>query len=458
MAVIITENTTLTNHVEVKLNYQYLIGICTIAALGGVLFGFDLAIISGTVASFTQVFQLNEWWQGFAVGCINIGAAIGALFSGKLAEAIGRKKVLLGCAILFAITGVSTGWANNFTVFLISRIASGAAVGAAALVCPIYLAEISPSTVRGRVVSFYQLAITFGLILAYLSNYLLLNVGDNNWRWMFSSQALPSLLFFVGLFFVPESPRWLIGKGKNQKADTILKTIGGELYANEEIKSIKASFSQVIKENFADIFNKNVVHIVWIGIFVAVFSQIDGQNSLLSYAPEIFKQVGFGQDTAFLQTVLIGVMFFVFTFVAISTIDKIGRKKLLLIGSVLLALICFAVSICFSINAPGYFMVIGVMLFIAVYASTLGPVTWVALSEIFPNKIRGNAMAVSTLALWIANFFTTWAFPIMQKNFGLPITFGIHGFICLAYFFYVTKYVPETKGKSLEEIEKQLMR
>ncbi|MGL4630162.1 MAG: sugar porter family MFS transporter [Leadbetterella sp.] len=456
MAVVAQVSGNSKNDSLVDINYKYVVLICAIAALGGVLFGFDLVIISGTVDAFTQVYELNEWWQGFAVGCINIGAAGGALLAGNLSESLGRKKVLIFCAVLFAITGVGTGWAGSFGFFIIFRMLSGAAVGAAALVCPMYLAEISPSTIRGRVVSFYQLAITFGLILAYVSNYALLDSGENNWRWMFSSQAIPSLLFFLGLFFVPESPRWLISKARSSEAIQILNKVGGEIYAQAELLQIQESFKVVVKERFSDLFSPKLIHIMWLGVFVAVFSQIDGQNSLLSYAPVIFENVGFGKETAFKQSVLIGLFFFFFTFVAISTIDKVGRKKLLIIGSLLLAIICFVVAICLYGNVSGYVMVIGVLAFVAVYAATLGPVTWVALSEIFPNRIRGNAMAVSTIALWIANFLTTWAFPIMKENMGLPATFGIHGLICLSYFFYVKRYIPETKGKTLEEIEKEL--
>lgn len=436
----------------------YIYPICIVVALGGVLFGFDLVIISGAVDFFTSHFKLDELNKGWAVGCINIGAAAGALLAGKLSDAIGRKKLLLICSFLFAVTGVATGWAPNFSLFITARLLSGVAVGVAALVCPMYIAEIAPASLRGRLVTLYQLAIVSGLLLAYLSNYLLLPTGINNWRWMFSSQTIPALLFFAGLFFVPESPRWLVKKKRNDEAATILHNIGGTTYASGEIGSIQKSFAHEVKEKIGDLFKKDVIHIVMIGVAVAFFSQADGQNSLFSYAPEIFKQAGMAQEDAFLQSVIIGVINFIFTFIAIVFIDRIGRKKLLLYGSALLCLDALALAWCFYTGAPGYYTLIFVLGFIAVYAATLGPVTWVILSEIFPNRIRSNSMALATLVLWIANFITTASFPILKSHFGLHITFAIHAGICLLYFIFIRLRIPETKGKSLEEIELQLTR
>ncbi len=439
-------------------NKGYVYLISAIAALGGVLFGFDLVIISGTVSFFKGHFRLDEFETGWAVGCINLGAAIGAIIGGKLSDAIGRKKLLILCAALFALTGAGTGWAGTFTIFVSFRMLSGVAVGVAALVCPMYVAEISPAAIRGRMVSFYQLSIVIGILLAYLSNYFLLNTGINNWRWMFTSQAVPSLLFFTGLFIVAESPRWLIGKGRNGEANGILTRIGGAGYAVSETASIAESFSKKGTEGVAQLFKTDVWHIVFIGIVIAVCSQAVGQNSLFSYAPELFKKAGMGQNTAFLQSIIIGLVNFIFTFVAIASIEKTGRKKLLQYGSFLLFVDALALAATFYWQLPGAWVLVFVLGFIAIYCATIGPVTWVALSEIFPNRIRGSALALATLALWIANFFTTFLFPIMNEHLGLPVTFLIHGSVCLLYFFFVRKRVPETKGKSLEEIEALLIR
>lgn len=443
---------------SLELNRGYLIPVSIVAALGGVLFGFDLVIISGAVPFFKTHFGLDEVGTGWAVGCINLGSAAGALLAGKLSDALGRKNLLLLCAVLFAITGAGTGWAPSFGLFIAARMLSGVAVGAAALVAPMYLAEIAPASLRGRLVSFYQLAITLGLLLAYLSNYFLLNTGENNWRWMFSSQSVPALLFFLGLFFVPESPRWLVKRRRDTEAETVLARIGGATYAGTEVAGIRASFQQETQEHVRDLFRPDVRHIVGIGVLIAIFSQAGGQNSLFSYAPEIFAQAGMGQDTAFLQSVLLGAVNFAFTFIAIRTIDGAGRRRLLLWGAGLLAAIATGLAICFAVEAPAVLTLGLVMAFIATFAATLGPVTWVALSELFPNRIRGNAMALATLALWIANFFTTASFPIMKGNLGLPTTFLVHAAICLAYFFFVRKSVPETKGRSLEEIEQLLVK
>lgn len=455
---IIIQNIAITPADNFVYNRRHIYLISAISALGGLLFGFDLVIISGAIPFFTNYFGLNEYETGWAVGCINIGCAGGALIAGKLSDLLGRKKLLLYCAFLFALTGLGTGWSNSFNLFITFRLLTGIAVGAAALVYPMYIAEIAPSPMRGRNVAFYQLAIVSGILLAYLSNYLLLNTGKDNWRWMFTSQSTPALLFFFGLFLVSESPRWLIRKQKEEEAQKVLQRIGGSAYAATELSVIKQSFVNEHKERIWDLISKTSIHILFIGILIAVFSQIVGQNSIMSYAPDILKQAGMAQDSAFLQSVIIGFILFIFTFIAIATIEKLGRRKLLLYGAFLLSIDAFALAFSFYFNVPGYVRLVFVLGFIAIYGATIGPVTWVVLSEIFPNRIRGNAMAFATLALWIANFCTTASFPIMQKHFGLPITFGIHATICLIYFFYIRARMPETKGKSLEDIERMLSR
>jgi MFS transporter, SP family, arabinose:H+ symporter len=441
-----------------KGSHLYVYAVCAIAALGGILFGFDMVIISGAVPFFRQVFQLNETETGWAVGCINLGAAIGAVLAGKLSGSIGRKKSLLFCGILFALTGVMTGWSENFVQFITFRMLGGVAVGVAALVCPMYIAEVAPASIRGRLVTLYQLAIVSGLLLAYVSNYFLLGSGENNWRWMFTSQTIPSILFLAGLMVVPESPRWLIKKKRIAESLHVLKRIGGDDYAQVEHARIEKSFFNEIQEKSSALFRPDVRFIVLTGAIVAIFSQAVGQNSLFSYSAIIFQEAGVASETAFLQSIILGLTNFVFTFIAIAFIDKAGRRKLLLIGSALLCADALALMVCFYFNVSPLVNLVFVLLFIAIYAATLGPVTWVLLSEIFPNRIRGNAMSVATVCLWIANFFTTASFPIMKDRWGLSIVFLIHGVICLVYFVFVTSTVPETKGKSLEEIEKELVR
>ncbi len=438
-------------HAQIKKAYVFFVS--TVVGLGGILFGYDLVIISGAVPFFTKHFSLSVAATGWAVGCINLGAATGAILSGWVAERVGRKTTLLLCAFLFAVTGLGTGWASSFEWFIISRLASGVAVGTAALVCPMYVAEIAPVQLRGRLVALYQLAITLGLLFAYISNYLLLDTGNDNWRWMFSSQSIPAMLFLVGLFFVPESPRWLIGKHRTHKAKAILIKIGGSIYAEAEAASISDSFQQSVANGWSDVFSPRYKKVLLIGVAVAVFSQAAGQNSLFSYSNEIFAKANMAQDSAFLQSILLGVINFLMTFVAIKTVDKTGRRKLLMLGSVMLCLDVFLLAICFWLQFPGLAVLLGMLAFIGVYAATLGPVTWVLLSEIFPNRVRGTAMAATTLSLWIANFLSTSSFPVMKEYIGLGSTFLLHGAICMCYFFYVRSKIPETKEKSLEELE-----
>jgi len=440
----------------VTFNNRYVSVITVVVALGGVLFGFDLSIISGTVHYFRQYFSLDAVATGWSVGCINLGAALGALAAGRLADRLGRRRTLLLCAVLFAVSGAGTGWSTLYPLFILFRMMSGVAIGAAALACPVYIAEIAPASLRGRLVTFYQLAITSGILIAYLSNYLLLNTGVNNWRWMFTSQSFPALFFFFGLLFISESPRWLIRKHRTPEALRVLTRIGGPAYATTESAAITASFALETKADWRELFRGRTRYILVIGILIAIFSQAGGQNSLLSYAPEIFKQAGVAENSAFLQSVLVGVINLLLTFVAIGAIDRTGRKRLLLYGAALLALDAAFLAGAFYRHLSGMFILSFVLAFIGIYAATLGPVTWVILSEIFPNRVRGYAMSMATLSLWVANFFTTALFPVMQLRLGLPATFSIHAAICLIYFFFVRTRVPETKNRSLEQIESQL--
>lgn len=458
MASIVTHPEVISTGDKIRYNRSYIYKVSAIAAMGGLLFGFDLSIISGTVRFFSENFKLTEIGTGWAVGCINLGSALGALAAGKISDLIGRKQTLLICAFLFGLTGLGTGWAESFSVFILFRMLSGVAVGAAAMVCPMYIAEISPATLRGRLVAFYQLAITAGILLAYFSNYLLLNTGPNNWRWMFSAQTIPSLLFFFCLFTVSESPRWLIRKSRNAEAIVILEKIGGSDYATAESKIISGSFSREFKERIKDLFTRDMIPTLILGVTIAVFSQAVGQNSLFSYAPEIFKQAGISVDTAFLQSVMLGFVNFLFTLIAIATIDRFGRKKLLITGAILLFADAIVLAYCFYAALQGIWILLFVLAFIAIFAATLGPVTWVILSEIFPNRVRGNAMSLATLALWVANFFATASFPLIKAYAGLPATFAFHAIICLVYFLLIRKFVTETRGRSLEEIEKVLTR
>lgn len=434
-------------------NKRFIYFISIVVALGGLLFGFDLSIISGTVHSFQQYYQLDEAAVGWAVGCINLGAALGALIAGKVNSWAGRKKSLILCALLFAATGVGTGWATQFTVFIVFRVLSGIALGMAAFTCPVYIAEIAPPTLRGKLVALYQLAITIGILLAYISNYALLGINENDWRWMFSAQTIPSLVFLLGILFVPESPRWLILKNKIHAARSALVKIGSPDLAEKEIYSVKESLKNNVNEHTKIKKQFRYSYFFLLGIIIACFSQLAGQNSIFSYAPEIFNQAGGSLQSSFFQSILVGLVNMIFTIVAILTVDKFGRKKLLLSGTLLLFLTAMLLGISFITAGLYQWSLYFVLGFIAIFSASMGPVTWVMLSEIFPNAIRDRAMSVATLSLWIANFFTTASFPILKSYFGLTGTFMLHSMMCLIYFFFVKYNIPETKGKSLEEIE-----
>jgi len=315
--------------------------------------------------------------------------------------------------------------------------AGGLAVGAAAMVAPMYIAETVPARWRGQLVSLYQLAIVFGILLAYLSNYLLANIEDG-WRWMFASQALPSVLFFTSLFWVPETPRWLVKKNRLSEAETVLKKIGGFPYAQTQLKAIEESFRHESSESLQTLWLPNYRKVVWMGVIIATFQQITGINAILYYAPDIFAKTGVNTENALLQTIGIGVVMFLFTLVAIRLIDQAGRKILLLAGSAVMAVSLVAVAVCFHYQYfESYIVLISLMLYIAGFSASLGAVTWVILAEIFPNRIRGIALSFSTLILWLADFLASFTFPILNANIGVAATLLIFAALCAIYLIYV---------------------
>lgn len=440
-------------------NTSYILLISIVSALGGLLFGFDTAIISGAINFIKPYFQLDEYSLGWAVSSILIGCVIGAALAGKLCDVWGRKKTLLLCGFLFAVTGIGTAMAHSLAVFVFFRIAGGLAVGTAAMAAPMYIAEAVPGALRGRMVSLYQLAIVLGILMAYLSNYLLADAGENNWRWMFASQVIPSVLFFAFMFLVPESPRWLMKKEREKEAGVILTKVGGEEYSYQELAAIKESFHHDHKEKLSDLWLPSYRPILWMGIIIAVFQQITGINAILYYAPEILKKTGVNNENALLQTIGIGVIMFMFTLVSIWMVDKAGRKILLLIGCAIMGLSLVGVAACFHFQYfENYLVLLFLMFYIAGFSASLGSVTWVILSEIFPNRIRGLALSVSTLLLWIADFAASFSFPVLNEKLGVEKTLLIFSVLCAIYCFYIKRNIPETKGKTLEELEKMLVK
>jgi SP family arabinose:H+ symporter-like MFS transporter len=436
----------------ITVNDNYILRVSLVAALGGLLFGYDTAIISGAVPLIKVTFGLDEYGLGWAVGCILLGCGLGALLAGPLMEKLGRRKLLLICAILFALSGLGAALADTEMIFVLFRIAGGLAVGAVAMVSPVYIAEMAPAKSRGRLVSTYQLAIVSGILLAYLSNYLLSGTGPHSWRWMFSSQVVPAMLFFIMLFGVPETPRWLTGKGLQAEAYRVLFRIGGNEFAKAELAHIEQSFNHTEKTGLTALLKHSKV--VWLGIFVAVFQQVTGINAILYYAPIIFKETGIGSSGALLQTIGIGIVNFLVTLLALRLVDYWGRRKLLILGSILMGLSLTGVALCFSFHFFDYYLVlIFTLIYVATFGATLGAVTWVYLSEIFPNRIRGLAISIATLTLWLADFLVTLSFPIMAKSLGTTATLSVYAVFCGIAAVYMYLNVPETKGKTLEEIE-----
>jgi SP family arabinose:H+ symporter-like MFS transporter len=429
-------------------NNNFIILVSAVAALGGLLFGFDTAIISGTIPYIIGYFHLSEYMLGWAVSSILIGCATGAIFAGMLADKFGRRSILIVCAILFAVSGIGAGVSHDLYIFIFFRLIGGLGVGAAAMVSPMYIAETAPADWRGRLVAFYQLAIVIGILLAYFSNYAFSGMGENAWRWMFESQIVPSLLFLLLLMIVPETPRWLIKNGRNEEAKEILAKTSGDFAA------IENSFKNEKQPDLKQLFSRKYKNVLFIGILIAVFQQITGINSILYYAPVIFRETGLDNASSLLQTIGIGAINVLSTFIAIGLVDKVGRRRFFLIGSLLMGFSLFAIGSCFEFKYFDHYLVLIFMLiYVASFGCTLGAVTWVYLSEIFPNAIRGLALSVATLSLWLADFVVTYTFPIMTKHLGTSSTLFCYAALCAVAFVYMLFNVKETKGRTLEEIE-----
>jgi len=443
-----------------KVNFKYLLTISLVTALGGLLFGFDISVISGTIPFLQEVFNLNEAMKGWVVSSALIGCIIGASFAGRLGDKFGRKKVLLVTSFLFAVSAIGSGVANSIPTFVLYRILGGLAVGGASVLAPMYIAEVSPAHVRGRMVSINQLTIVIGISLAYFSNYFLLQIGENAWRWMFAAGALPALFFFFALFIVPESPRWLVARNRENDAKQVLTKVAGTDFANFELSEIKASLVGNEKRGTLKLlFKKKYSFILFLGIFLAVFQQWSGINVIFFYAPDIFAKANLGVDAALFQTTLIGLMNIVFTILAMRVIDKIGRKLLMLIGAAGMAICYVVIGFLFSTGrTEDWLLLTFIIITPAFFAFGLGPTVWVVLSEIFPNKIRGAAMSVATFSLWVACYLLTLTFPVFVELFNASNTFWLYAVICIIGFLVILKYLPETKGISLEQLEKKLVK
>ncbi|MDR2919464.1 MAG: sugar porter family MFS transporter [Tannerella sp.] len=451
-------------------NTAYLLLITLVSAMGGLLFGYDWVVIGGAKIFYEPFFGIegSAALRGWAMSSALIGCLVGALLAGAWSDRYGRKKMLIIASVLFTISAYGTGAVNNFTWFIIYRILGGFGIGIASNISPIYIAEVSPASVRGRFVSLNQLTVVLGILSAQLVNWrigehympdanVLSDIGINwAWRWMFWAELVPAILFFILSFMIPESPRWMAINQQEEKARKIFARIGGEDNAQAEMEEIKKLSQTKEQFDWKALLQPNVRNVLVIGIVLAVFQQWCGINVIFNYAHEIFSAAGYAVSDVLMNIVVTGITNVIFTFVAIFTVDRWGRRGLMLFGSSGLAVIYLVMGACYFMGVSGWPMLLLVVLAIACYAMSLAPVVWVVLSEIFPVRIRGAAMAVSTFFLWAACFLLTYTFPLLNEYLKASGTFWVYGGICLAGFLFIRFRLPETKGKSLEEIEKEL--
>ena len=432
----------------------YIIGISFISALGGYLFGFDFAVIAGALPFLRSEFALNAWWEGFLTGSLALGCIVGCLAAGKIADRFGRRPGLMVSAAIFGLSSLGMAFAPGLSIFVSMRFIAGIGVGMASMLSPMYIAEISPAAVRGRNVAINQLTIVVGILVTNLVNYTLADQGPEAWRWMFGLGVLPSTLFLAGVFWLPESPRWLAKAGYPERARAVLSKIGGGQFVEDTFRDIQASLAGTDpKQSYRAVFHKSVRPAVKVGIILAVFQQLCGINVVFNYTSTIFESVGASLNQQLFETVAIGVVNLLFTLVAMWQVDKLGRRPLMLFGSLGLAILYIVLATLLQNQAGPELVSLTVLAAIGTYSMSLAPVTWVLISEIFPNKIRGMASSVAIVALWGAYFVLVFTFPVLAENLGTYGPFWMYSVICFLGFLFIVAKVRETKGKTLEELE-----
>lgn len=430
-------------------------GFAFVAALGGFLFGFDTAVISGVEKSIQQLWSLDDFWHGFTVASALIGTVIGSMVAGNPAEKYGRKRVLQAIGLLYLVTSLVTAFTPSWIPFIVFRFLGGVGVGASSVVGPMYISEIAPAHSRGRMVALFQFNIVSGILIAFISNYLLSGIGEDAWRWMLGVQAIPSLFFFVMVFFVPESPRWLIKQSRKEEAKDVLHKIG-----EPEVEKTFGLITQSLKieegSSSENLFTKAYRKPILYAVVLAMFNQLAGINAIMYYAPRIFEMTGLSKDTALLQSVSIGLTNMIFTLLAISVIDKFGRKKLLIIGSFgMIASLGLVARTFYTQDFGGYSVMIYLIGFIAFFAFSQGAVIWVFISEIFPNTVRAKGQALGSSTHWVMAAIISWTFPILAESseLGGAYAFTLFSVMMALQLIFVWKVLPETKGKSLEQIQ-----
>ncbi|AGB29174.1 MFS transporter, sugar porter family [Prevotella dentalis DSM 3688] len=457
------------------LNKRFVYFICTVSAMGGLLFGYDWVVIGGAKPFYELYFGIadNASMQGLAMTVALVGCMGGAMLCGTLADRIGRKRLLVAASVIFLLSSLAVGAARSFGFFLVARLVSGVGIGLASGLSPMYIAEVAPSAIRGKLVSLNQLTIVLGILAAQLTNWLIADAipagstatqiaaswnGLTAWRWMFWAAIVPSGVFFVLAFLIPESPRWLTMKGRERQALGILTRIGGGVYAEAELRAVReANAADASQGGLRLLLSRPYRRVLVIGLVVAFFQQWCGTNVIFNYAQEIFLAAGYEIGDVLFNIVVTGIANVAFTIVAIFTVDRWGRKALMMLGAGGLCGIYLTLGTCYYLQASGFFMIVLVVAAIACYAMTLGPCTWVLLSEIFPNRVRAVAVATSTFALWVGSSTLTYTFPLLNRALGSYGTFWIYSAVCLAGFIFMARMLPETKGRSLEQLEHELV-
>lgn len=436
----------------------YILLISLVAAFGGFLFGYDTAVVSGAIGFLTREFNLTAELTGWAASSLLVGCMAGAMLGGPLGDRFGRKPSLIFCALLFAASSLASALPHALGPFTWARFAGGVAIGAASMLSPLYIAEVAPEKIRGTLVALYQLAIVAGILVVFFVNLQIQRLGDEawnthtGWRWMFASLVAPSLVFGLCMGLVPESPRWLMKAGRREEAFAILERVGGTENAEREVRQIDAALQEE-EGRFSELFTTGYRRALMIGILLAVFGQFSGINSIMYYAPEIFKTAGAGTDSAFSQTVIVGAVNLVFTFVAIGFVDRLGRKPLLIIGTLVQVISLTFVGWMFKTGGSGGLLLGSILAFVAAFAVAMGPIPWIINAEIFPTKLRGRAMSLAIFCLWFADWIVTQTFPMLRETVGAAQTFWVYAFCSALSTLFVWFMVPETKGRTLEEIE-----
>lgn len=424
-----------------------------VSALGGFLFGFDTAVISGTTRFLRPLFGLTDATLGFTVSIALIGTVLGSIIIGKPGDAYGRRAMLWLCALLYLVSSLGCAFAANWYMLLISRFLGGVGIGAASVMAPMYIAEIAPGRLRGRLVAVMQFNIVAGILCAFFSNYLLVSTGADNWRWMFGVMAVPSVMFFGLLFLVPESPRWLARKNRIGQARAVLQELGSP-NLDEELDAIVSSVHEEHGQGSTPLFQRRYRYAILCAILLAVFNQLSGINVIMYYAPMIFEKTGLATDAAMLNTVAVGLTNLVLTVVAMFMIDRFGRKTLLLIGAVGMCVSLTGAAWSFYSGTGGGAILLSIIGFIASFAFSQGAVIWVFLAEIFPNKVRAKGQALGSFTHWLMNALIAWSFPVVLSELGGGNAFLIFAIMMVPFFLFVWRMLPETKGKTLEELEK----